>query len=236
MKAILIKFLRGVSGILVFKFFLISMMFLVYSCSPEDENPESIRQESLKRFENFLTKEAKILTNDGINHSLFDMRSEANLSEINSIPVERAAEFLNTLVYESLQVLKAFDFNDEEIVEEFGGLDSPLIFATAGAILVAKKEESLKTAYKERHLEYSLFNKAMAEQTIFRSYGPVIDCALHALGIGGLGQIIATGIERAGARTILKTVAKVAGRSLGILGWTWAAIDYIDCLDRNNVL
>ena len=61
-----------------------------------------------------------------------------------------------------------------------------------------------------------------------------VDCALDALGIGGIGDIAKNGLNKYvakyGTKALLKTVAKVAGKSVSAIGWGLAIYDFATCI------
>ena len=61
-----------------------------------------------------------------------------------------------------------------------------------------------------------------------------VDCALDALGIGGIGDMAKHGlskyVERYGTKALLKTVAKFAGKSVSAIGWGLAIYDFATCV------
>lgn len=60
------------------------------------------------------------------------------------------------------------------------------------------------------------------------------DCALTALGIADLSDILKNGLsnyaKKKGGKALLKTIAKVAGKNLSYIGWGLTAYDFATCI------
>lgn len=63
---------------------------------------------------------------------------------------------------------------------------------------------------------------------------PFLNCAMTALGITSVTELIDGGITRLatrqGAKAALKTIAKAAGRTLSWVGWGLAVTDFVTCM------
>lgn len=64
---------------------------------------------------------------------------------------------------------------------------------------------------------------------------PYINCALSALGITDLTDLVSDGLEeyakKKGKKALLKAIAKAAGKTMSWVGWGVAAYDFVTCID-----
>lgn len=148
--------------------------------------------------------------------SISDYVYARDLRSVDSIPgvdVSKLEAYLSDLVELSDGFLEAFGIKD---VREYSAGDK-LVLCTL-----------LYADYMDQHTPTSRLRGGGITDNHY------VDCALSALGIREITQLATDGVgafvKRYGAKALLKSVAKVAGKSLSWVGWGLAAYDFVTCL------
>ncbi len=216
MKVLLSKFSRGAIYLFTLKLSLLLIIFTVASCQQEDDVPEQENLEAITEFSDFVK--------NGFSNNM--IRSEANLENA-ALTEESAKVMLESMSEMSMEFLIKLGFEENEINEELGGMDSPQTMAVA---LLLLDELSKSQAITKNHFDVSslLFFQAQAYP------GDVLPCLGEAFGFAAVGYILSEGIEAAiehyGTKGLMKVLGKAAGRTLGWVGAALAAYEFAQCL------
>lgn len=137
-----------------------------------------------------------------------------------------------SLALTSLQLIKSYGLSDSEIAYDLNGIsDDKLIEAAMGIIAIedaANKGIELFDPADNTSLVTGL-EKPLDQYGKKKS--EVVHCALEAVGINAIGQLINDGIRNMGKSAVKKLLKKVASRYLGYIGAAIAVHEFGDCMD-----
>lgn len=205
----------------IFLFFIICV--LIASCTTE--NTES--DENMRNFEkginlemNELVSEAKKF-GDSFNHSNPDF---------NSIKEE---DLQGTLLA-SINLIKSYGITESEIISEFGSLDHPSIILAGMGILrietAANEGIELVDTDGVSLLTGEMYNSSKT-LNIATQKSEVFDCAMQALGITALGELISNGVNGMSGGAARKFLKRVLVRYMGWVGAGIAVYEFGDCMN-----
>lgn len=139
-----------------------------------------------------------------------------------------AQTFMSPLLQPAIGVLHFEGFNDADIIDEYGSLNSSKIIQAA-VILFGSKTKELK-------MQLGLM-EVNAEGKV-GDYDLITSCAIDAIGITAITQLFSVGIKQAikdmGKKAVLKMVGKVAAKYIGWVGAAWAAYDFYECITTGD--
>jgi hypothetical protein len=145
---------------------------------------------------------------------------------------------LEGLRLSSIQLIKSYGISEDEIIYEFGSLNNPGI-AEAGLAIAqieyqadygvemidVQNQTSLLTGdYHE--LAYALEGSVALNGV----QSAVYDCALQAVGITAIGELMTSGINNMSRSAVRSVLKKVASRYLGWVGAAIATYEFGDCM------
>lgn len=205
----------------IFLFFITCV--LIASCTTE--NTES--DENMRNFEkginlemNELVSEAKKF-GDSFNHSNPDL---------NSIKEE---DLQGTLLA-SINLIKSYGITESEIISEFGSLDHPSIILAGMGILrietAANEGIELVDTDGVSLLTGEMYNSSKT-LNIATQKSEVFDCAMQALGITALGELISNGVNGMSGGAARKFLKRVLVRYMGWVGAGIAVYEFGDCMN-----
>jgi len=149
-----------------------------------------------------------------------------------------AREYMQPTLSASLEYLRSNGFTNQDIIDEFGTLDSPRVIFTAMVVeRMVEIDRANGIANNNTRLSNFFFNEAYAMQDIQATYyDQAVNCVLRATGLAGAGVLlnegIKEGLKKLGVKGTLKMVGQVAGRTLSWVGIIWAVGDFIYCMSQ----
>ena len=217
------KFSKGMLAVFAIKLLLFGVAFTIQSCQTYTiEDSTNIEQElALSKFESLVrTSTPKIQSVVSKQQNLLLFRSKASNLDVNA-QTEEAKEVMMPIVAGTKELLRAFDFTESDLSEEFEDLEDPRIALIGLAVLAAQDESSNQTAMNFS----SMFGRTVYALNLY-------DCALRTLGITALTEAFDRGINSSAGKALLKkAVRKIAARALGWVGAAWAAYEFGNCMN-----
>jgi hypothetical protein len=139
--------------------------------------------------------------------------------------------FVQSVHYPAIELIRSYGITDEEIIAEFGSLDSSKIVLTAESILVSEnlldKGQTL-SFFEPADLSYAALGLLGINSAHAETIG---GCIADAIGITAAFEVVRSGVAGLGKRGVLKLLKKVAGKYLGPIGVALAAYDFAECMD-----
>ena len=140
--------------------------------------------------------------------------------------------FVKEVRFPALALLKSYGITDQEIIAEFGSLDSAMVVLAAEAVVQAENliDDGITLTFFEPE-DYSL--AALAVFGINKSYAQTDTfggCLADAIGITAAFEILEKGVAGLGKKGVLKLIKKIGGKYLGYIGVALAAYDFADCM------
>ncbi|MFC5626500.1 hypothetical protein [Algoriphagus winogradskyi] len=187
-------------------------------------------------FESSMDERKRLELFDTFKRSISVARNEImasnNVSNVSRLNQEELAMVLEGEIRPvATNILYYYGFSDQEIIEEFGSLDSPDISLTAQVIVLLEEElaqNRLIYFLDESDIYYSsLFgiSSALAQSDTIGG------CLADAVGISAVFAVLEGGANKKMKKAaIRKAIRKVVGRSLGVIGTTLAVYDFSDCM------
>lgn len=202
----------------------ISFIGLTFQSCTEDnyyEIDKSIdRTTQINNFKNTMTT-----ANNNLMKNFLTQKKRVNRQEL-------AVEFTKAINQDALILIKSYGITEQEIISEFGSLDSEKIALTAEAIV--KAEELIdngqtlsifkESDYQQASLSFFGLNSTYAQSDT------VGGCIADAVGIGVAFEVLEHGITGLGRRGVLKLIGKIGGKALGPIGLALATYDFADCM------
>jgi len=190
----------------------------IQSCQAEDVyfiEPE--KKSALDNFESLIEKTAPNLSKiTERKYNLLSSKSASSKKKPQNLEIE-TKNALQPLINGSINLLRSFEFSDEEIIKEFGSLDSPEVVLSGIFILAIEKDKQMSLP-------------------VASDYDRAVECTLRATGLAGAGVLINEGIKeglkKLGVKGTLKMVGKIAGRTLSWVGVAWAVGDFVYCMNQ----
>jgi hypothetical protein len=151
--------------------------------------------------------------------------------QIANLPHDEIVDIVDPLINSSISVIHSYGVTDAEIIIEFGSLTNPDL---AGAGLAISRMEALANdGYTIEGFDdtdfvpvaYASFlgNPAFARTEAY-------DCALQAVGITAIVDLMNGGIQKLGKKGVMKVLKKVATKYLGWVGAAYALFEFADCM------
>lgn len=227
------KLLRGTIAIYAIKLLVISSSFLYYSCQEIEFDNQVSNESLLQRFRDISKNQSQIL-----NNRLADLNpSNSRVNSTTRSTIEGMSEpelklIIEPVVSSGLDLLISYGISENEIIAEFGSLNSPDI--SRAALAVSQLENLANDGYVIQGFDESDF--VLAGIFIPEAHASEIyDCALQAAGVKVLMELASEGLvagaKKLGKKGALKLVKKVAARSLGWVGAGVAAYEFGDCMN-----
>lgn len=193
-----------------------------FSDSVEFENVQAKFERELlfSKFKDESSKSAKLI-----------MDSHSRKENLRVLQEDQILQFEERIRPVGLEILYSYGFTFEEIVLEFGSLNSPEISLTAEVIILLEEElNNNKLIYflDETDLQYaSLFGITSS----FAQGDTVGGCLADAVGVAAVWEVINGGVQKKMKKeAVKKVIRKVVGRSLGVVGAALAVYDFSDCM------
>ena len=223
------KLLKGFLGLLAISLTLFMTSILIHSCKKNDSFVSSRNSE--------VTKNLKIFS-QAINESASNIK---NITSFTTNPTQVGTQFIEDVDYPAINLLRSYGVTDQEMITEFGSLDSGKIVLAAIAVLASEQLiDSGKTYTMFVDEDYvsntsAIFGISTASAQSSSLQAPDPDtigvCIMDALGVNAAIGIISNGIQGLGKKAIMKIIKKVASRTLGPIGIALAVYDFLDCMD-----
>lgn len=176
--------------------FITILTLTITSCNEEEFNSDTDNQNANISTLNDVLKKQTI-------KNKFQSKSKNTLDE------DGAKEMLNPIIQETVSVLRNGGISKNEIISEFGSLNSPEIAIVGLALLTENRKLSMSSPYA--------FKEAS-----------VLDCAARAF----VGMELHEGFWSSftNRRVLLRAVGKLATRTLGFIGAALIVYDFADCM------
>lgn len=203
-----------------------SISFIVFSfqsCAEDNyyEIDKSIdRTAQINNFKNTM-----ITANNNLMKNSLTQKKRVNRQEL-------AVEYTKAINQDALSLIKSYGVTEQEIISEFGSLDSEKIALTAEAIVKAEElidNGQTLSIFKESDYQLASLSFFGLNSTYAQS-DTVGGCIADAVGIGVAFEVLEHGIAGLGRRGVLKLIGKIGGKALGPIGLALATYDFADCM------
>lgn len=226
------KFIKGFVGLFIVSFTLLSLNFLIQSCTNDDPYEENMAIDRTVEKDNFLSSLKTAEDKYKINTSGIALRA-TNSNELDIISAIGGEDNLELIIRDlqpsALNLIRSYGITDAELIEEFGSLDAPGIDEVAMLIIetdnLLEHGHTLDIFTQEDYLASiaPLFGTQMYAQTVG-------GCLGEAAGIKIIQDAIQGGIKKLGKKGVMKLVRKVASRYLGWVGAAVMVIEFSECM------
>lgn len=182
------KIAKGMFALFTINILIFGGVLLIQSCQTEDEVFHTENQElALQKFENLLSVNTpKIRKTIEKQKQNILLSKNTNSDEVSKNNEKEAKEVLLPIINGSIELLQAFDINDNDMKDILNGADSSTI-AVLGLTFFSYKKE-LK--YADNNANMNLFNSIIGIQTAnAQDWGAVGGCASAALGLDSLSTL-----------------------------------------------
>ena len=220
-KANLKKFIRGYTYLVLIAFSLSLISFVLNSCTSENYYEEDSNVSRNVELSNF--KESMRLASNKQKNNEAMYRSSKELLAI---------DFTNEIKPNALTLIKSYGITEDEIISEFGSLDSEKIALTAEAILNTEEllaNEKTLSIFTDEDYQFASLSILGVKQSLAQS-DTVGGCIADAIGITAAFEVLNYGIQKLGKKGAYKLLKKIAGKTLGPIGVALAVYDFADCM------
>ncbi len=232
-------------AIFTIKFIFIGLMFLNQACSDDLNYEDGISPNKIEsqkfinsvKIANEKIKNSSILSYHEQQNNLSNEFKTDSLSSEDEPTEEEAQEILKPVVNDGVALLKSFGVTEEEIINEFGSLDSPDIATAALAVHRINDMSQMSYFVKELNDDDYVYNDfSFITTSAYAQTGNVyLDCALVAVGVDTIVEYFQGKIKSLGKKGVLKIIRKVATRTLGWVGAAVTVYAYVSCLNENRI-
>lgn len=226
------KLVKGFAGLMALKIVLFVCVMTIQACQDSDfvKSDGKVSNE-LKDFRNKSKASTDLLYSKLVHDK--SGRTPDYKAQISNLPHDDIVEIVDPLILSSISVARSYGITDAEIIAEFGSLTNPDIAGLGMA--VSRMEELANEGYTitgfddtdfvtAGHVAYTFFGNAAYARTEF------YDCALKAVGITAIVDLIEGGIKKLGKKGAMKVLKKVASKYLGWVGAAYAIYEFADCM------
>lgn len=216
------KFLTGYFMLIALGISFSFIVSIIQSCTKEDsyyEMDKSIDRTS--EINNF--KKTMMTANNNVKNNFSMQRASRE---------EMAINYTEIIKPDALTLIKSYGITEQEIIAEFGSLDSEKVALTAEAII--KAEELIDNGqtlsifteddYQLASLSFIGLNSTYAQSDTIGG------CIADAIGITAAFELLQSGVAGLGRKGVLKLIRKIGGKSLGPVGLALATYDFADCM------
>lgn len=206
------KFFKGIFAIYFIKTVLFSITLVIQSCENDILNdPQMLRQEkALMDFENIVIEIKPKLETFVIKN---EKKIDSNTSQYKKESEEDIKELLIPLIRSARNLLKSYEYDEDDILDDFGELDNPSIAFVGLAILESSNQYSNDISKNFK----SIFSQTLYAQNIQ-------NCLKKAFGLDLIDDFRnwKSLSKKARKKLVRATIEKIGTRYLG--GWLSAAI------------
>lgn len=194
------------------------LLLSLNSCNKEEiinNDNSSLKTEFKQKASNFILNKSKTSKSSNSN----------NLTE----------QEIQDLSQTSLDLIKSYGLSEQEISEDLNGVTNEKLVEAAMGIIAIEEEASLGIELYDPNSNISWLtgnemNYLSAGKTV-KVKSEVFHCAMEAIGINALGEIITNGIKGMGKSAVKRLLKSVASKYLGAIGATIALYEFGDCMD-----
>lgn len=184
MKKTIRKLKKGLIGIFLIKLTIVGLLFLSQSCQPEnDDFLIKTQKDALNNFELVMSKAIPQIERINKIYSPAD-NNLINLNKKNSSFKEETTTIVAPLITESINLLNAFEFTENDISEVLDETDSIMLIAFGMAILQSELNHNNfdnKTGINNKI--FPLFQSIQAQ-----NWSKISRCAKKAFGLDDIGK------------------------------------------------
>ncbi|MDN3593950.1 hypothetical protein [Zunongwangia endophytica] len=238
------KLLKGILGLFILNLIIVAVSFSIQSCSSDNELEDG-RDEKLdlaiQEFKNAIKKEGEVYNLElskleKSNNAVYKTNNDVPIDFIDDNPdpmAQLAVNFEQGIHNSSINILRAYEFSNSDIIQEFGNMDSPEISVVANIVVALedKLDQDQKVNFMdETDIEFaSLFGISKAYSYQGDTLG---GCIMDAVGIAAVFELFGHGLnKKMKKKAIKKVIRKVAVKYLGYVGAALAVYDFVDCMD-----
>lgn len=224
-----VNFNKKSFSILIVVFAMITGL-VIQSCQTEDVyfiEPE--KKSALDNFENLMTKtvnKSKIQRVVLKRDKLINAKSTSSKQELQNLEIE-TQKALQPLLDKSINLLHSYEFTDEEIIKEFGSLDSPKVLLAGMFILSIEKDKQ-----KHHSMASNLTLQKLISINVANAEEPdptVRACLATAVGIAGIYDLVKNTASLGTVQTTVRALKLIGRRYLGWVGVALMIYDFTDC-------
>jgi hypothetical protein len=153
----------------------------------------------------------------------------SSVGSFNLTPTEKTL-----LANTALNLLKSYGLTEAEINTNLGGITEEKLIDVAYSIIDIEEQASRGIELVDPVDGVSLLTGEFHVSDIAQAIRPssqVFDCAMQALGISVVFELMEKGIEKMGKAAVRKLLAKVATKYLSWVGVAIAVYEFGDCMD-----
>lgn len=136
------------------------------------------------------------------------------------------------LAQTSLLLIKSYGLTESEIEVELEGITNDKLIESAMAIIAIEEEASNNLELIDVSDNTSLLTGlSVIPSTNVQNKSEIFHCAMEAIGINALGELISNGIRDMPKSAVKKVLKKVASKYLGYVGAAIAIYEFGDCME-----
>lgn len=139
--------------------------------------------------------------------------------------------FIENLRSPSVDLINSYGISDQEIIDEFGSLDNPLV--EKAAMLISYTEDSVLALGHSLNIfenEDFLASNSFLISSCQAQDPTISGCLGEATGIYLLKDVFKYGIKKLGKKGALKLLKKVATKYAGWVGAAIMVLDFSECM------
>lgn len=216
-------------GFIYIAFLFAPVLITLQSCNNNGEDIEvnNVDQKMLK--EKFKSTAKNIFQN---RQSANKTDNTSNKTDINNMSPAEKTE----LALASLELIKSYGLTESEIEFELEGITEDKLIESSLAIVAVEEEAEVNN---RELIDLSDNTSLLTGQQVpqislnkgYQAKSQVVHCALEAIGINAIGELINNGIKNMPKSAVKKVLKKVATRYLGYVGAAIAVYEFGDCMD-----
>jgi hypothetical protein len=131
----------------------------------------------------------------------------------------------------ALKLLKSYGLTESEISLDLGGITEDKLVEVAYSIIDIEEQANKGIEIVDPVDNISLLTGEFVTRSGIQPQSAVFDCAMQALGISVVFELMGKGIERMSKAAVRKLLTKVATKYLSWVGVAIAVYEFGDCMD-----
>lgn len=230
-KILFYKTLKGSFALIALSIFTFLIILFLQSCNKQNNYVEKRNLDvdlKLKVFKDQISK-TKFAIEQIKKQEMTDLNT--NSTHSSGLQFDYADFFVKSVHYPAIDLIRSYGISDQEIINEFGSLDSAKIVLTAESILATESlidEGQTFTFLEAEDHSYAVLGLLGINTSRAETIG---GCIADAVGVYAAVEVIRQGIKGLGKKGALKLLKKVASKYLGVVGVALAAYDFADCMN-----